>query len=140
MPRASRKRRGVALVEFAIVLALMLTIVLGCVDFGRFAYTYIAVTNAAREGTVVGIMYPPAGNEARWLAAVRRAVADELSGLNGFDDRKLVVSSQHTVPDGQGRSRVRVDVSYPFHSAVPWLSLPAEITLRRTVQMRVVRQ
>ena len=49
--QARRHRRGVTAVEFALILPLLMTIVLGCVDYGRFAYDYIAVTNAARAGT-----------------------------------------------------------------------------------------
>ena len=31
-----------------------MTLLLGAVDFGRFAYNYIAVTNAARAGAAFG--------------------------------------------------------------------------------------
>jgi Flp pilus assembly protein TadG len=48
--RSPRRRRGAAAAELAMILPLMLILVLGCVDFGRFAYSYIAVTNAARAG------------------------------------------------------------------------------------------
>ncbi len=44
-------RRGVAATEFALILPLFLLIVLGCIDYGRFAHTYIAVTNGARSTT-----------------------------------------------------------------------------------------
>ena len=53
---ARRHRRGAAAVEFAVILPLLVTIVLGCVDFGRFAYNYIALTNAARAGAAFGCM------------------------------------------------------------------------------------
>ncbi len=52
--RQGRKTHGAALVELAIVLFLLIVIVFGCVDFGRFATTFIAVTNAAREGAEFG--------------------------------------------------------------------------------------
>jgi len=44
---------GQAVVEFAVVLPLLLTMLLLAVDFGRLFYTYIAVNNAAREGVFV---------------------------------------------------------------------------------------
>ena len=53
---ARRHRRGAAAVELAMILPVLMTIVLGCVDFGRFAYNYIAVTNAARAGASYAIM------------------------------------------------------------------------------------
>src|SRR5262249_30660371 len=43
-------RRGMAAVELAMCATVLTGIVLGATDFGRFAYTYIAVTNAARAG------------------------------------------------------------------------------------------
>src|SRR5438034_6510408 len=49
-------RPAVAAVELAILLPVLVLIVLGCIDFGRFAYNYIAVTNAARAGAAYGMM------------------------------------------------------------------------------------
>ena len=46
----SRRERGAAAVEFALILPLMLLLVGGIVDFGRFFYTQNIVVNAAREG------------------------------------------------------------------------------------------
>ena len=48
--RGRRKRRGVSLVEFVIVLPVLLALTLGAVDFGRFAIMHISITNAARGG------------------------------------------------------------------------------------------
>ena len=45
---AARRRRGSAILEFALVLPPLLMMVLLCIDFGRIAYYYIAVTNVAR--------------------------------------------------------------------------------------------
>ena len=47
-------RRGHAAVEFALILPLLVTIIFACIDLGRFAHTYIAVTNAARAGAGFG--------------------------------------------------------------------------------------
>lgn len=44
------RERGQSLVEFAVILPLLLLIVLGTVDLGMGFKTYIALTNAAREG------------------------------------------------------------------------------------------
>jgi len=47
---APRRERAAAAVEMAIVLPLLLLIVGGIIDFGRFFYTQNIVVNAAREG------------------------------------------------------------------------------------------
>ena len=49
-----RKSRGQSLVEFALVLPLLAVIILGALDLGRAFFTYIIVTNAAREGARYG--------------------------------------------------------------------------------------
>lgn len=135
-----RQRRGVALVELAIVLFLLVTIVVGCVDFGRFAYTHIAVTNAAREGAYFATTNPPTQlTRSRWEAAIRDAVVDELSGMVGFDNDRLVVTSELQAGSDPERPSVRVDVSYPFHPILPWMTIREEVPIMRTVEMRVIR-
>src|SRR5438270_4660530 len=47
--RASRRWSAQALVEFALVLPLFLLLVLGLIDFSRLLFTYISLTNGARE-------------------------------------------------------------------------------------------
>jgi len=47
--RASHRRRGQAFLEFALVLPFMVLVLLIAVDFGRLFFSYIQVTNAARE-------------------------------------------------------------------------------------------
>ncbi|WP_439684661.1 TadE/TadG family type IV pilus assembly protein [Cupriavidus oxalaticus] len=54
--QAKQKQKGVAAVEFAIVLPVLLMIVFGIVDFGVGLYNKAVLTNAAREGARVGIV------------------------------------------------------------------------------------
>ena len=49
-------RRGTALVEFALCLPLLVTVVLGIIEFGRGMMVSELVNNAAREGTRQAIM------------------------------------------------------------------------------------
>ena len=44
------KQRGAALVEFAIVATVFLTMIFGVVEFGRFFWTHNALRDAARKG------------------------------------------------------------------------------------------
>ena len=52
----SDRRRGQALVEFALVLPVFLLIVFGIIDGGRLIFTYNTVSNAARNGARVAIV------------------------------------------------------------------------------------
>jgi Flp pilus assembly protein TadG len=50
------RRRGQALVEFALVLPIALMLLLGVFDLGRAVFIYNTLTNAAREGARLAIV------------------------------------------------------------------------------------
>ena len=50
MRRFRETEAGQSLVEFTMILPLFLVLLFGMVDFGRAFYTWLLVTNAAREG------------------------------------------------------------------------------------------
>jgi Flp pilus assembly protein TadG len=129
------RRHGAAAVEFAIVLPVLMTLVLGCVDFGRLGHSYIAVTNAARAGAGYGSTTSyTAATYNSWVANVQQAVVDEMSQLYGFDATKLTVTTT-VVTESGGGSRVQVTVSYPFTTVASWPGLPTTLTLAQTVVM-----
>lgn len=56
-PRSSaRRRRGQALVEFAIVLPAFLLILMLVLDFGRIVYAYYTITQGAQEAERAGVV------------------------------------------------------------------------------------
>lgn len=59
----ARNERGQALVEFAIVLPLLLLLLLGIVDFARAWNVFEVLTDAAREGARVAVVYQPSTTE-----------------------------------------------------------------------------
>jgi Flp pilus assembly protein TadG len=125
-------------VEFALILPLLVTLVLGCVDFGRFAYTYIAVTNAARVGAGVGSVNPVTSSTwSIWAERVRQAVVGEMGAA--FDPSKISIPSLTVTSQSDGQKRVRVQVSYPFVTFVTWPFLPNNLTLTRAVEMPMIR-
>src|SRR4051812_6299853 len=105
-------RRAAALVEFAVVLPLLVTLVLGCVDFGRFASTHIAVTNAARAGAGYGCVNPwTSVTYGNWQAKVRQAAADEMASIPGFAQGQVNATG---IAESGGLWRVQVEVRCPF--------------------------
>src|ERR1700678_3640138 len=71
------RRRGSSATELALILPLFVTIVLGCVDFARFAYSDIALSNAVRAGAAWAMLNPPsnrASPTAAWQTLVQTAV------------------------------------------------------------------
>jgi Flp pilus assembly protein TadG len=63
--RLVKETRGVAMVEFALILIILLTILLGVIQFGLIWYTKYAVTCASREGARYGVVYQAAADGTR---------------------------------------------------------------------------
>jgi hypothetical protein len=134
------QRRGAVLVEFALVLPVLVTMVLAAIDFGRFAHSHIAVTNSARVGAGFAIMHPfTAGTQALWTTMIRDAVRKEMQGLVNYDDAQLIMSTPQVTTDSDGQKRVRVEVKYPFETLVNWPLLPHSFLMTRAVEMRFIR-
>ena len=139
------QRDGAAAAEFAVALPLLVTIVLGCVDFGRFAHGYIAVTNAARVGADYASRHRyTTKTQATWNDEIYKAIkgeicpVDEITGvpLTNFDPTKLTVPAPVVTTDPNGLVRVKVEVQYQFKTIVNWPKIPSQVTLKRSVEMR----
>jgi len=110
-----RKRRGAAVVEFAIVAPIFFLMVLGIIEFGRMVMVQQVITNASREGARIAILDDTTAGD------VRTTVDNYLANAT-------VVGAEVTVdPDppsdaGYGEP-VSVTVSVPFDQ-VSWLPSP----------------
>ncbi|MCI0456601.1 MAG: pilus assembly protein [Gemmataceae bacterium] len=130
---SSGRRRGAAAAELAVVLPVLMLIVVGALDFGRFAHSHIAVTNAARAGAGVGSANPPTvPTLGTWKAQVTQAVHDEMAQLG--TPSTVTVSDPYT---DEGRTLFKVTVEYPFSTVVAWPGIPGSLTLRHTVVMEI---
>jgi Flp pilus assembly protein TadG len=134
-----KQRRGAAAVELAAVLPILVTVLLGATDFGRFSYSAIAVANAARSGAAYGSMNAfTSSSQAAWQGAVQQAAIDELSGSSAFDTSKLTIVVTSTT-EGSGLRRVSVQATYPFKTIANWSFVPSSFNLQQTVVMRGIR-
>ncbi len=137
--RQRRSRSGAAAVEFAIVLPLLLLLFLGACDFGRFAHTQVAVSNAARAGAGQASRHrPTTATRPQWEAGIRLAVGDELKELAGFEANRLAITIAW-VEEPDATSRASVQVSYPFRTLVSWGVIPDLFTFRETVVFRIMQ-
>ena len=138
----NRSRQAAAAFEFVIILPVLVTMVLGCIDFGRFAYYYIAVTNAARAGASYGMMNNyTSSTYGTWVANVTQAAQDEIAQQK--EPGKTLSVTVSTSKESTGLRRVQVLASYPFTTIVPWnwtgLAIPSSVNLQRQVEMRLIR-
>ncbi len=114
--------RGVAAVEFALVLPLLLLLILGSIDWGFFFYVDQVVTNAAREGARKGVV------QAKYADASSVAV----DAARAYLDQVRLGSSRATVTfeDGGLADGVGAKVEYKVGSITGFLKgiMPANAT------------
>jgi TadE-like protein len=106
---STERDRGVALVEFALVLPLLLCLALGSVDLGRGLISYVELEQAAQEGAMYGSFAP---NDPVAIEDRVRTSADGLVPLG--DD--LQVDVQVTCPPGD---KVMVELQYELDLYTP---------------------
>lgn len=124
--RPSRaRRRGQALVEFALIVPIMLFLLVIATDFGRLFFSYIQINNAAREGAAAG-MYAPTGLVAITGRAQQETNAQAQRGENAISvttscadqSGTPIACSLATGGAGSG-NRITVNVNEPFTFLTP---------------------
>jgi Flp pilus assembly protein TadG len=148
---AERRERGSGLVEQALVLATLLAVMFGIIDFGRALYTYHFVSEVAREATrwasvrgntCVGLTGGcPAGT-----ADVQTYVSN-VSGM-GLDPARITTTTSWPIQSysspacGTNNNNpgcvVQVQVNYAFQFILPFLP-SAAFTMSSTSQMIITK-
>ncbi len=79
MIKRLRCQKGVAAVEFAIILSVLMMVILGIIEFGLLMYDKQVITNASREGARAGIVVVvPRVSDAGIQAVVNNYIATNL--------------------------------------------------------------
>jgi Flp pilus assembly protein TadG len=109
----SRRQRGASLLETAMMIVVIFTLVFWIFELGWVMYTYAVMADAANEGVRYAIVHSggdTAGTQSQVTTFARTSLHD-VSAL----------STSVTFPDGSSAppNRVRVTVTYTY---VPWLS------------------
>jgi Flp pilus assembly protein TadG len=81
MRRATRSQAGAALVEFALLVPVMILLLVGLIECGRFAYYSILVANAARAGAQYGAQNLVTADDAAGMRLAALNDAQNVSGL-----------------------------------------------------------
>lgn len=114
--------RGVALVEMALVVPLILLLVLGITDFARALLTNITVVEAAQEGALYASYFPDVP------ADIQQRVVDSV------DDIAIAPADVTAVVDLVAcTATVTVDHDYPLITPVGRTLIGNTITLSHTV-------
>lgn len=114
--RTPRRRRGAALVEFAIVLPLILIFLIALIEIGRGLMTTSLLTEAARAGCRAGVL--PAATNSQVNAAVTGKTKN--LGFTAPTVKIFVKGKEGDVTTATTGDEVRVQVTVAY-SQVSWL-------------------
>ena len=110
--RRWRSNRGVALVESALVLPLVLLLSVSVFEFGRAFQSWMVLTNASREGARLAAM--PSGNPTDAEGRVRQYM--QSGQLSGHASAPVSVDRSATIMvNGVPESASLVAIDYPFN-------------------------
>jgi Flp pilus assembly protein TadG len=138
--RAWCDERGENLVESAVVFSLLLTLVLGMVDFGLLLQGYITVAGAANAGATYGAASLANANDLNGIRTAATAVSSNWSCANNLDNtpsvqRAALVSDGVPLPTGNGTySKITVTVTCQVNDL---LQLSGPVRVSQSVTRRV---
>jgi Flp pilus assembly protein TadG len=106
-----QNNRGVAAVELAICLPILMLLVCGSIEFGLLFYNQQVITNASREGVRAGITGEMTDDEIKNI--VQTYCNGNLINLNGANDLQANAVTVFA-PDGDNDLAVSVNYNYNF--------------------------
>jgi Flp pilus assembly protein TadG len=110
------ERRGIAVVEFAVVASLLFMLVLGIIEFGRAMMVLEMLNNAARNGARIGSLNGSATSDVN--TAVTNALAG--AGFSGVTTSVQVNGADADATAAVTGDAVSVSVKVPYNN-VTWL-------------------
>ena len=132
-------KKGAAAVEFAIILPLLITLVLGICEFGFLLYNQQVVTNASREGARAGIVSRPPSNrlpDPNIQGVVDDYIIGRLITFGGADPNDLDINIARTGTNVGDDLTVTVTYNYSFFVIPEFIPVfnPYQITARTVMK------
>jgi Flp pilus assembly protein TadG len=123
-----RHQHGQSIVEFALIITLLLTMLLGMVDFG-FAYnSQVVIRNAVAEGGYYAIQHP------RDTAGIEAAIDLELAN-RPFIEEVGAPDIDVCVADSVGGNKTTIQVTYIHHLLFSYLVPSMQVTLKSQTEV-----
>ena len=120
-------QRGVASLEFVLILPILLFVLFVSVELSRAWFTMNLLTTAAREAARAGVVAAPAA-----VQSTATAKLNQLMGAGNWSGT-ITCNPSPCAPDSQ----VQVNVSTQFTTVLPnLLPMLGSITLQQTASMR----
>jgi Flp pilus assembly protein TadG len=137
-PASRAARSGAVALEMALILPVLLTLILGAVDYGRVYSMSMMLATATRVGAEQGATYrlTPLTQPA-WENRVRSAVIEQMQTASQFDIAELSLQVETTTTTTG--VRVQVSTNYPFQTIVAWPGLPRTVNLGARITIHQYR-
>lgn len=142
-----RSESGTSLIELALVLPVLMFLLLGGIEVGRYAYYAIVAANAARAGVQYGAQGPQQAYDTTGMSSAAmqdamglsslKAQAWELCSQNGATPTQCATGS---VPASGNVYYVKVQVTGTFTSLLSYPGIPTHIPVSGSAMMRVIYQ
>jgi Flp pilus assembly protein TadG len=126
-----RSQKGQSIVELALILPIIIIILFGIIEFGRIFYSYIVITNAAREGARLGS-----------VGKSDIEITEKIKQTAPLPQSEQKLKITRLEPSEASRSPglpLTVEVSYDVDIITPFFSsfIPNPFTLRAQAVMRI---
>jgi Flp pilus assembly protein TadG len=141
--RLVRSESGAALVEFAVVAPVLLLLLLGLIDFGRYMYDGILAANAARAGAQYGAQTMITAANSAGMQNAAYADAQNLPGMTVNNATYFCAnSSGTTVTCGTAGAiaYVKVTTTGQFTPIIKYPLLPSSVPVSGSSIIRVEQQ
>jgi len=141
-----RSESGTSLIEFALILPVLVFLLLGLIEVGRYAYYAILAANAARAGVQYGAQDVRTAED---TSGMRSAASQDAMSLASLTANAQYLCSQNGSPPAPCASGVpgsgnvyyvKVQVTGTFSSLLSYPGIPTHIPVSGSAIMRVISQ
>ena len=132
--RFHKNQKGQTLVEFALILPIIIIILFGITEFGRIFYSYLVITNAARQGARYGAVVETVRKSNEEIRQKVREVLPDSIKIPNDDDISIEPKEKDARIPGVP---LRVEVTYKVDLITPIVLGKDTITLKSKAVMRV---
>ncbi len=150
--RAIHSERGTAVVEFAILAPVLIFLLIGLVEIGRYTYFALLASNAARAGVqygaqttgtaadVAGMQFAASGDGAALPSSWGTPAASNYCLVTNSDGSLGGACPATGTPQANWTYFVRVTVSGTINPIFHYPGIPTSVPISATAVMRVANQ
>lgn len=129
------RERGIATIEFAVVLGLLCAVLFGIMEYGWMFFQQSNVAAAAREGARAGVVVPPAAQPDAVATAVDRATAVLAQLRVDTNGATIAASYAGALP----QRTLTVTVRVPYKQLVGFVPVPQSLGSSMTMLLEQQR-